>query len=470
MYNMFLKNLKSTLPLIIIVLFVVITCNINIAFAGSWGADSIGYYYVDNNGDKVVKQWRWIDTENDGFLECYRFDENGYLVTNQIVNGNMKVNSYGQWYDDLGTVIIFSGTKKRFILNNNDQLKVVIPKTKISTRSEATPSNLNPKNVIDTTNKKLIKGESENSRFNAVGPRGQAPKKASESAPSLRIISKGTNLLKKMRTVPTAKYENKGPIDTVAMQEEKEILEMGGLKPGKNLSNFVNVSTKFTKEVPSTKIFGGSTWKNCMLLSGNEAYVKFDVKGYNYLTVEVAEQSHVVSDDNETYTYLEVFEDGESVATYDGFNDSDPETIEIYFDENETKTIAFKLFVSGTYTTRKVYMRNGRLRRIKDELEPEHNAVKTELNEYGVLIKSTGTAPAFIPTTAANTSTTKKPVTNVIKKKVEGEESTTAETLPAANEEPTEEVTETKENGETKAKIETKERRRNQTTESSNEN
>lgn len=468
MHNNIFKNLIQLLSLVI---FAITICSINNVYAGTWGSDNLGFYYIDNNGDRVTKQWRWIDTENDGFLECYRFDENGYLVTNQTINGNMKVNSYGQWYDELGTVIIFSGSKKRFILNNNNQLRVEVPKPRrISTMSEATPSNLNPENVIDTTNKKLVKGESENSRFNAVGPTGQAPKKASASAPSLRIISKGTNLLKKMRTVPTAKYENKGPIDTVAMQEEKDILEMGGLKPGKNLSNFVNVSTKFTKEVASTKIFGGSTWKNCMLLSGNEAYVKFDVKGYNYLTVEVAEQSHVVSDDNETYTYLEVFEDGESVATYDGFNDSDPETIEIYFDENETKTIAFKLFVSGTYTTRKVYMRNGRLRRIKDDMEPEHNAVKTELNEYGVLIKSTGTAPAIIPTTAANTSTTKKPVTNVIKKKVEGEESTTAETLPAADEEPTEAVVETKENGETETKRETKERRRNQTTESGKEN
>lgn len=469
---MFKINIKNFIIILFTITFVSFLSTTYKVYAGSWQADLNGFYYLDDLGNRVLKQWRWIDDDGNGIAECFRFNEFGYVVTNQTFPGGLKVNDIGQLYDDQGIVYVFYQSKKRFFPNADDSVRVELPKPKnISTRSEATPSNLNPENIIDSTNKKLIKGVAAGDTTNLVGPKGQAPKKASESAPSLRIISKGTNLLKKMKTVPTAKYENKGFIDTIAMAEERDIEAMGGIQPGKNLSNFVTVGTKFTKEVASTKIFGGSTWKHCMLLSGNEAYVKFDVKGYNYLTVEVAEQSHVVSDDNETYTYIEVFEDGESIATYDGFNDSDPETIEIYFDENETKTIAFKLFVSGTYTTRKVYLRNGRLRKIRDEMEPEHNAVKTELNEFGILVRSTGTAPAYIETSAQAATTAKKPVTNVIKKKTEGEETTTTAEIITADQEPTAEAeTEGKSgSGESKAKIETKERRRNQTSESNEE-
>ena len=467
MYKINIKNLVIILFTIIIVTFFSTSYK---TYAGSWQLDANGYYYLDDFGNRVLKQWRWIDDDGNGIAECYRFNEFGYIVTNHTFPGGLKVNGMGQLYDDQGIVYVFYQSKKRFYPNMDGGVKVELPKPKnISTRSEATPSNLNPENIIDSTNKKLVKGASDDNTINLVGPKGQAPKKASESAPSLRIISKGTNLLKKMKTVPTAKYENKGFIDTIAMADEKDIEAMGGIQPGKNLSNFVNVSTKFTKEVASTKIFGGSTWKHCMLLSGNEAYVKFDVKGFNYLTVEVAEQSHVVSDDNETYTYIEVFEDGESIAVYDGFNDSDPEIIELYFDEKETKTIAFKLFVSGTYTTRKVYMRNGRLRKIKDDVEPEHNAVKTELNEFGILVRSTGTAPAYIETSATTETTAKKPVTNVIKKKTEGAETSTTAEIITADQEPTAEVENDSGDDEGKAKIETKERRRNQTSESTEE-
>lgn len=424
-------------------IFLIIFANVTIkSFAGSWNGDLLGTYYLDDNGNRVTKQWRWIDSDNNGIAECFRFDENGYLVKNQIINGKFKVNEFGQWYDQFGIVKVYTQSKRRIFDSDNDVKVPLPPKVrKISTisvpnRSKASPSNASPSYIviieeeepeafINTTKKKIFKGEDSNERVNLVGPKGQAPKKASASAPSLRIISKGTDLLKKMKEVPTAKYENVGSIDTVAMEEQREIKLHGRVQPGKNLKNFVNVSTKFTKDIASTKIFGGSTWKDCMLLSGNEAYVKFDVKGYNYLTVEVAEQSHVVSDDNETYTYLEVFENGESIGTYDGFNDSDPETIEIYFDESETKTIAFKLYVSGTYTTRKVYMRNGRLRRLRDFTESEYNVVKTELNEFGVLVKSTETAPAYDPF-ADYESTTEEEEETTSKRKVKSVRKTTA--------------------------------------------
>ena len=52
------------------------------AFAGSWRTDGGGRWYQNDDGSCTKNGWQWIDSDNDGYSECFYFDSNGYVLTN----------------------------------------------------------------------------------------------------------------------------------------------------------------------------------------------------------------------------------------------------------------------------------------------------------------------------------------------------------------------------------------------------
>lgn len=64
--------------------------------AAEWKQDNTGYWYQNDDGSYPVNEWKWIDKNNDGFVESYYFDSNGYLATNTVIN-EYQVNSDGAW-------------------------------------------------------------------------------------------------------------------------------------------------------------------------------------------------------------------------------------------------------------------------------------------------------------------------------------------------------------------------------------
>ncbi|WP_175494372.1 hypothetical protein [Oribacterium sp. WCC10] len=71
----------------------------SLSFAGSWGKDSNGWYYLNDDGTYATSGWQWIDGNNDGTAECYCFDAEGYLYTNTMID-DAKVDSNGAWIQD----------------------------------------------------------------------------------------------------------------------------------------------------------------------------------------------------------------------------------------------------------------------------------------------------------------------------------------------------------------------------------
>lgn len=71
----------------------------SLVFAGSWGKDSNGWWYMNDDGTYAKSEWKWIDGNKDGIAECYCFDKKGYLYTDTIVD-NAAVNSDGAWVQD----------------------------------------------------------------------------------------------------------------------------------------------------------------------------------------------------------------------------------------------------------------------------------------------------------------------------------------------------------------------------------
>ena len=66
------------------------------AFAGTWKVNLNGWWYEEDNGNRPVSEWKWIDGDGDGYAECYYFDADGYMVHNREING-FTVNENGHW-------------------------------------------------------------------------------------------------------------------------------------------------------------------------------------------------------------------------------------------------------------------------------------------------------------------------------------------------------------------------------------
>ena len=71
------------------------------AFAamGSWQSDETGWWWHRNDGSYPANEWKWIDGNGDGTVECYYFNENGYLAVNTTVDGS-AVNTDGAWVEN----------------------------------------------------------------------------------------------------------------------------------------------------------------------------------------------------------------------------------------------------------------------------------------------------------------------------------------------------------------------------------
>ncbi len=72
------------------------------AMAGRWqqgsGSNAGKWWYNNQDGTYAKDGWFWIDGDEDGVAECYYFDANGWLVTQQNVEG-YQVAKDGAWVD-----------------------------------------------------------------------------------------------------------------------------------------------------------------------------------------------------------------------------------------------------------------------------------------------------------------------------------------------------------------------------------
>jgi hypothetical protein len=67
------------------------------AYAGSWQSDANGWWYQNDDGSWPADQWVWIDGNQDGIAECYRFDGSGYCLINTTTPDGYTVDGNGAW-------------------------------------------------------------------------------------------------------------------------------------------------------------------------------------------------------------------------------------------------------------------------------------------------------------------------------------------------------------------------------------
>ena len=89
------KNLKMILSTVILVCVMSSMC-----FAGSWGKDSQGWWYLNDDGTYASSGWKWIDGNYDGVAECFYFDANGIMLADTTTPDGYTVNKNGAWTQD----------------------------------------------------------------------------------------------------------------------------------------------------------------------------------------------------------------------------------------------------------------------------------------------------------------------------------------------------------------------------------
>lgn len=94
------------------------------AYAGQWqkgsGKNSSKWWYNHLDGTYPKSSWAWIDSNGDGLAECYYFDQQGWLVVNNTVEG-YKVDVNGAWLNN-GVVQVKSVNESGVFTNGKNEI------------------------------------------------------------------------------------------------------------------------------------------------------------------------------------------------------------------------------------------------------------------------------------------------------------------------------------------------------------
>ena len=323
-----------------IILIILLSQNI---FAGEL-IEVDGFAMYRNDYGEIAKDtWVWIDTNSDSIAECYRFDKEGYIVKNYNDRYGRKTNEKGQLVEN-GKVI------KKMLSNDEVINGHNLPSDNIF---EFIGNIIMPKNKtkIDKWTKKeleIIEYETNGIEETIDGKVLYAKTDDNEEIDILQdVIPKSGEIYSNVKKTEIS--------DEV--KEDKEVVA------GKDFRRFISVKNKCIDKVSKAYIYGGIEWKDVLCLNGNGAYVKFLLNKNNYIRFEVANENHG-EETRDTDIKLDMYIDGVLVDSIDEFVDDKPQIVSEYLEEG-TKTVELKLNIKSGSKTRKVYLKNGRLKKVK---------------------------------------------------------------------------------------------------------
>lgn len=334
--------ISKKLKIMITMLFVILIVYVNYA------SDLIeidGHIMYTNDYGEIAKDtWVWIDTNKDSIAECYRFDKEGHLAINYKDRYGKETNDKGQ------------------LIENGEVIKKMLSNGEILNKKE-TPANgliefigniINPKPkyVKDkwTGKEKEINVHETNGINETID--GKVLYSKYEDYEDIDILNGeiGENGVVYSNINKSEKSEND--------KEDREIVS------GKDFRKFIISKNKCDEKVTETYIYGGSKWEDVLVLNGNGATVKFNLDKNNYIRFEVSHQTHG-EETIETNITLDMYVDNVLIDSIDEFVDSEPQIIEEYLEE--AKTVELKVNIKTGARGRKVYIRNGRLKQIRDK-------------------------------------------------------------------------------------------------------
>lgn len=336
---MTLKDIKNTFLHIIIVIVVLLN---NYNYAGNL-IEVDGFIMYKNDYGEIAKDiWVWIDTDNDSIAECFRFDKEGHLAINYKDRYGRETNDAGQLIEN-GEVIkkmLSSGEilNKRATPVNGilEFLGNIINKKSKNEKDKWTGKEINvseTNGIEGTIDNEVIYAKSNNYEYEEVDILN------GETAENGVIYSNG-----------------KQSDISDGVKIDKEYIA------GKDFRKFIVDKYKCDEKVDSVYVYGGDIWSDVLVLSGKGAYVKFELDKENYMRLEVVNEAHGI-DSIDTDMTLDIYLDGKLYDNFDEFVDSEPKIYEEYLED--AKTIELILNIKTGSIGRKVYIRNGRFKKVK---------------------------------------------------------------------------------------------------------
>ena len=321
-------------------MFILLVIVRQIVFAGTIESNEGFVMYKTNSGNYATNTWAWLDINGDSVKECYRFDEDGHIAVNYVGNDGRRTNDKGQLVED-GFVLkkLLSG-----LVIKGDGTPYV--NAKISTGS-----------IINNTGSRVL----DNLPFEVAGRNGDTilttRLKKEVVIPIDKNVSTGSNVI----------YANgaSGAISTI--NSSGTIVSNNSIVAGKDITRYITVKKNAKTDIEKAIIFGNDIWEDVIELRGNGSSVKVNVKNFNYMYFEVAEENHVVDKENDELLSLDVYIDGELYESLDEFVESEPQVEEI--EELDGKVVELKVNIIGKNKSRRVYIRNGRLKKIREKDE-----------------------------------------------------------------------------------------------------
>ena len=312
---------------------------VNVSFAGTIENVDGFVMYKTKSGEYAKSSWVWLDINGDSIKECYRFDEEGHIATNYVGNDGKITNNKGQ--------LVENG----FVMQKLSSGKVV--------KGEGVPEVAGAKiegKVINNTGSRVL----DNLPFEEIERDGNiiltTKLKDEVVIPVDDTVSTMSNII----------YANgaSGAISTINSDGSKN---NNKIVAGKDIKNYITAKNNAKVDIEKAIVFGNEIWEDVIELRGNNSSIKINTKNFNYMYFEVAEENHVKDIERDELTVIEVYADGELLETVDEFVESEPQVEEI--EELNAKVVELKVKITGRNKNRRVYIRNGRLKKIREKNE-----------------------------------------------------------------------------------------------------
>lgn len=333
MFRLICTKLMIRASLVILLLSVMIC---DLCYAGSFIFNDGHFMYKNESGNFAYNTWVWIDENSDGIAELYRFDENGFVSPNYIHYDGKKTNEHGQ--------LVVNGVVISKLVTTN---KILV--------SESKP----PSNICATSSNIILTYDLKKESYNLISDNKGMPNEVNNDG---RVI----NLSRDVSASPNGSKINNEVIYNQVDDDKISLNAKGELIPGVNAKKFITSSYKFNKNVSDVKVFNADIWEDCMEFDGNNSKVKFSLNKFNHIYFEVSNAYREKGKyDTELDAVIVVYADNKLIDEIESFSDSGPEEVDI--DLEGYKTVELKVSILEGNTQEKIYIRNVKLRKIKDD-------------------------------------------------------------------------------------------------------
>ena len=297
-----------------------------------WGEKDSKKFWLDSDGLLAKNGWKLIDDDNDGVGYYYYFDEEGFILTDDITPDYRIVGTDGRRIDCDGNAV--SEEISSIILGDVEDTQVLSADILAQINAEQGDTLKVEKGVFSSGQVLYAKDPT---LFDGPTPADNIVIEVNPDGTARTIL--GPNVVLRERKSRNSQFSD--PSISKKMQDH--------VKAGDKYSKKVN-GTTFTKQ----------KWKDVMALKGTGATITFDnpSNNFNKLKGRIATHNFTYTDRTTQCTlYIFSDDDGEELLSTSEFNYNSGVSFECNFPK-KTNAIRFELEVTGQYTSRVCYLRN----------------------------------------------------------------------------------------------------------------